>query len=180
MRMPRTFTGGQSSGNFDSRQFIGRLRPPWGFPVELTMVGYPGLRDGDDGPGAAGAEQISGGWEPSGEGQRPGVSSSDGPAARGTRALPRAVGRAPALLSSRGGVMARRPNQFFDPTTTAFRYYFTAWRLRRAYVPDPQHRPQPARLAEVPPVSWTPEHLCSRSPSWPESTHPSRLSSGVR
>ena len=33
---------------------------------------------------------------------------------------------------------------------------------------------------EVPPVSWTPEHLCSRSPSWPESTHPSRLSSGVR
>ena len=35
-------------------------------------------------------------------------------------------------------------------------------------------------LFEVPPVSWTPEHLCSRSPSWPESTHPSRLSSGVR
>jgi hypothetical protein len=33
-------------------------------------------------------------------GQHPAVSSSDGPAARGTRALPRAVGRASTLLSS--------------------------------------------------------------------------------
>jgi len=33
---------------------------------------------------------------------------------------------------------------------------------------------------EVPPVSWTPEHLCSRSPPWPESTHLTRRSSGVR
>ena len=34
--------------------------------------------------------------------------------------------------------------------------------------------------SEVPPVSWTPEHLCSRSPPWPESTHLTRRSSGVR
>ena len=34
--------------------------------------------------------------------------------------------------------------------------------------------------SEVPPVSWTPEHLCSRSRRWPDSTHPSRLSFGVR
>jgi len=31
---------------------------------------------------------------------------------------------------------------------------------------------------EVPPISWTPEHLCSRSPQWPESTHRTRRSSG--
>jgi hypothetical protein len=36
------------------------------------------------------------------------------------------------------------------------------------------------RAIEVPPVSWTPEHLCSRSPQWPESTHPTRRSSGGR
>ena len=36
-----------------------------------------------------------------------------------------------------------------------------------------------ARL-EVPPVWWTPEHLCSRSPQWRESTHLTRRSSGVR
>jgi uncharacterized membrane protein YphA (DoxX/SURF4 family) len=33
---------------------------------------------------------------------------------------------------------------------------------------------------EVPPVSWTPEHLCSRSPRWQERTHLTRRSSGVR
>ena len=32
--------------------------------------------------------------------------------------------------------------------------------------------------SEVPPISWTPEHLCSRSPQWPESTHRTRRSSG--
>ena len=35
-------------------------------------------------------------------------------------------------------------------------------------------------LTEVPPISWTPAHLCSRSPQWPESAHRSRLSSVVR
>jgi len=34
--------------------------------------------------------------------------------------------------------------------------------------------------AEVPPVWWTPEHLCSRSPQWQERTHLTRRSSGVR
>ena len=33
---------------------------------------------------------------------------------------------------------------------------------------------------EVPPVSWTPEHLCSRSPQWQERTHLTLRSSGVR
>ena len=33
---------------------------------------------------------------------------------------------------------------------------------------------------DVPPVSWTPEHLCSRSPQWPKSPNRSRRSSGVR
>jgi dienelactone hydrolase len=33
---------------------------------------------------------------------------------------------------------------------------------------------------EVPPVWWTPEHLCSRSPQWQERTHLTRRSSGVR
>ena len=35
-------------------------------------------------------------------------------------------------------------------------------------------------IFEVTPVSWTPEHLCSRSPLWPRSTHLTRRSSGVR
>ena len=35
---------------------------------------------------------------------------------RGASAVPRAIGRASALLSSRGGVMARRSVQFFGPT----------------------------------------------------------------
>ncbi len=34
--------------------------------------------------------------------------------------------------------------------------------------------------SEVPPVSWTPEHLCCRSPRWQERTHLTRLSFGVR
>ena len=54
--------------------------------------------------------------ESPGEGQRPAVSSGDGSAARGACAVPRAIGWASALLSSRGGVMARRPVQFFDHT----------------------------------------------------------------
>ena len=33
---------------------------------------------------------------------------------------------------------------------------------------------------EVPPISWTPEHLCSRSPRWQERTRLTRRSSGVR
>ena len=40
-----------------------------------------------------------------------------GSAARGACAVPRAIGWASALLSSRGGVMPRRPVQFFGPTT---------------------------------------------------------------
>ena len=36
------------------------------------------------------------------------------------------------------------------------------------------------RASEVPPVWWTPEHLCSRSPQWQERTHLTRRSSGVR
>ena len=36
------------------------------------------------------------------------------------------------------------------------------------------------QIDEVPPISWTPEHLCSRSPLWSESPRRSRLSSGVR
>jgi hypothetical protein len=53
--------------------------------------------------------------ESPGEGQCPAVSSGDGSALRGASAVPRAIGRASALLSSRGGVMPRRPVQFFDP-----------------------------------------------------------------
>ena len=37
-----------------------------------------------------------------------------------------------------------------------------------------------AKNTEVPPVSWTPEHLCSRSPQWQERTHLTLRSSGVR
>jgi AraC-like DNA-binding protein len=52
----------------------------------------------------AGVEQLRRSFpcreEPPGEGQRPAVPSGDGPSARGTRALQRAVGRAPALLPS--------------------------------------------------------------------------------
>ena len=44
---------------------------------------YPRLRDGDGGPGVAGAERIPRGWERSGEGQRPAVPSEHGSAARG-------------------------------------------------------------------------------------------------
>ena len=57
--------------------------------------------------------------ESPGEGQRPAVSSGDGSSARGAGAVPRAIGRASALLSSRGGVMARRPDQFFGHTGSA-------------------------------------------------------------
>jgi len=38
----------------------------------------------------------------------------------------------------------------------------------------------PNPLYEVPPVSWTPGHLCCRSPQWQESTHLTRRSSGGR
>jgi tetratricopeptide (TPR) repeat protein len=34
--------------------------------------------------------------------------------------------------------------------------------------------------AEVTPISWTPEHLCCRSPQWQERNHLTRRSSGVR
>src|SRR5512143_1286031 len=51
---------------------------------------------------------------PSGEGQRPAVSSGGGSAARGAGAVPRAIGRPSALLPSRSGVIRRRPIQFFD------------------------------------------------------------------
>ena len=54
--------------------------------------------------------------ESPGEGQHPAVSSGDGPAARGTSEVPRAIGWAAAQLSSRGGVMARWPDQFFGLT----------------------------------------------------------------
>jgi len=33
---------------------------------------------------------------------------------------------------------------------------------------------------EVPPISWTPEHLCCRSPQWQEGAHLTRRSFGVR
>ena len=33
---------------------------------------------------------------------------------------------------------------------------------------------------EVTPISWTPEHLCCRSPQWQERNHLTRRSSGVR
>jgi len=55
--------------------------------------------------------------ESPGEGQCSAVSSGYGPPPRGSSEVPRATGRASALLSSRGGVMARRPFQFFGPTT---------------------------------------------------------------
>ena len=56
----------------------------------------------------------------SGEGQRPAVSLGVGSATRRTCAAPRAIGRAPALLSSRGGVMAQRPDQLFGHTRSGF------------------------------------------------------------
>src|SRR5262249_48057296 len=40
---------------------------------------------------------------------------------RGSSEVPRATGRASALLSSRGGVMARRPFQFFGPRSSGYR-----------------------------------------------------------
>jgi transposase len=35
-------------------------------------------------------------------------------------------------------------------------------------------------VTEVPPISWTPEHLCCRSPQWQEGAHLTRRSFGVR
>jgi putative transposase len=55
-----------------------------------------------------------------GKGEHPAVSSGDGSAARGASEVPRAIGWASALLSSRGGVMPSRPVQFFDPTGSGF------------------------------------------------------------
>ena len=51
-----------------------------------------------------------------GEGQHPAVSSEHGPRPRGVGAVSRTIGRAAALLSSRGGVMAQRPDQLFGHT----------------------------------------------------------------
>src|SRR5713226_8273883 len=69
---------------------------------------------------AAGAEQLCRpfpcGAESPREGQRPAVSAGDRSPARGASEVPRAIGWPPALLSSRGGVMPRRPIQFLDPT----------------------------------------------------------------
>jgi putative transposase len=60
---------------------------------------------------AAGAEQLCRSFpcraESPGEGQRPAVSSGYGPLPRGACAVPRAIGWAPALLPSRGGVKVR-------------------------------------------------------------------------
>ncbi len=68
-----------------------------------------------------------------------------------------------------------------DPKlATAYNDRAIAYRRQGQYGRAIDDYGQAIRLSEVPPVSWTPEHLCSRSPSWPESTHPSRLSSGVR
>src|SRR6266853_2748404 len=62
--------------------------------------------------------------ESPGEGQRPAVSPGYGPPPRGACAVPRAIGWASALLSSRGGVMPRRPVQFFDPTVGPLAKYY--------------------------------------------------------
>jgi hypothetical protein len=54
--------------------------------------------------------------ESPGEGQCSAVSSGYRPPPRGSSEVPRATGRASALLSSSGGVMARRPFQLFGLT----------------------------------------------------------------
>src|SRR5229473_658194 len=84
---------------------------------------------------AAGAERVCRAFpcraESPGEGQCPAVSSGNRSAARGACAVPRAIGWASALLSSRGGVMPRRPVQFFDPTVGPLaKYYRLRDRLR--------------------------------------------------
>ena len=90
---------------------------------ELALLSRPKYsrkanRRGNAGPKGlkAGAERLCRPFpcraESPGEGQRPAVSTGDGSAARGTREMPRAIGRASALLSSRGGVMPRQPVLF--------------------------------------------------------------------
>src|SRR5260370_20791808 len=68
---------------------------------------------------AAGAERLCRPFprraESPGEGQCSAVSSGYAPPPRGACAVPRAIGCAPALLSSRGGVRPPPPISFFLP-----------------------------------------------------------------
>ena len=77
---------------------------------------------------AAGAEQLCRPFprraESPREVQRPAVSAGDRSPARGASEVPRAIGRAPALLSSRDGVMSRQSVQFFDHTRFLCRFGF--------------------------------------------------------